>query len=189
MNNYLIYGLLQLLIGINSEKVRAQEVVVSTETEKTIPSLMTYFSDDLLIKDELYTIILRVDKQNNETYQMDIQMHLKKGSYFVSPNSKRNFSGRFTLEIPQNDKLQPNGAIIETPLSVEEFDSHPFVNGPVNWVRETTNYKQSFDLLSKKDFEVNGYIQFTIEPRCTLEKVPFVISYINGELSIRMNGC
>lgn len=189
MNTYLFYGLLQFLIGFTSEKVQPQEVVVSTAIEEPMPSLVTYFSDDVVFKDELYTAILRVDKQQNETYQMDIQMHLKKGAYFVSPNAKGNFSGRFTLMLTENDKLQRSGVIIETPLSVEEFDAHPFVNGPVNWVRVTTNYKQSFTLLSKKDFEVTGYLQFTIEPRCTLEKVPFILSYTNGKLSIRMNGC
>ena len=189
MNNYLFYGLLQFLIGFTAEKIQPQEVVATTAIEKSMPPLVTYFSDDVVFKDELYTAILRVDKQQNETYQMDIQMHLKKGAYFVSPNAKGNFSGRFTLVLTENDKLQRSGAIIETPLSVEEFDNHPFVNSPINTIRVTTNYKQSFALFSKKDFEVNGYLQFTIEPRCTLEKVPFVLSYTNGKLSVRMNGC
>ena len=125
MNNYLFYGLLQFLIGFTAEKIQPQEVVATTAIEKSMPPLVTYFSDDVVFKDELYTAILRVDKQQNETYQMDIQMHLKKGAYFVSPNAKGNFSGRFTLVLTENDKLQQSGAIIETPLSVEEFDNHP----------------------------------------------------------------
>ncbi|RBA28193.1 hypothetical protein DPN68_08550 [Flavobacterium tibetense] len=189
MYNYLILGLLQILFSFNSENVPPQEVGIATTTENTKNTEVTFFNDDLVFKDELYTAILRVDKQQNETYQMDIQMHLKKGAYFVSPNAKGNFSGRFTLVLTENDKLQRSGAIIETPLSVEEFDNHPFVNSPINTIRVTTNYKQSFAVLSKKDFEVTGYLQFTIEPRCTLEKVPFVLSYTNGKLSVRMNGC
>ena len=189
MYNYLILGLLQILFSFNLENVPDQEVIIAKPTENTKPAVITFFNDDLVFKDELYTAILRVDKQQNETYQMDIQMHLKKGAYFVSPNAKGNFSGRFTLVLTENDKLQRNGAIIETPLSVEEFDNNPFVNSPINTIRVTTNYKQSFALFSKKDFEVNGYLQFTIEPRCTLEKVPFVLSYTNGKLTLKKVGC
>jgi hypothetical protein len=186
MNNYLIYGLILLLISINSEKLQPQERVISATTEDGISSSITYFSDDLLFKDELYTIILRVDKKQNKTYQMDIQMNLKKGSYFVSPNEKENFSGKFTIIFSETEKLIASGTIIETPLSKGEPNNH---GGLVHWVRQNTNYKQTLKVMSNKNFELNGYLQFTIEPRCTLEKIPFILSYTNGKLSVKMDRC
>ena len=44
-------------------------------------------------------------------------------------------------------------------------------------------------MLSTENFEAYGYLQFTIEPRCTLEKVPFILSFVDGKLSIKFDGC
>lgn len=88
------------------------------------------------------------------------------------------------LLIPK--KIIANEAIIETPLSKGELNNHGSL---VNWVRQSTNYKQTLKVLSNDDFEVSGFIQFTIEPRCTLEKIPFILSNTNGKLSIRIDGC
>jgi hypothetical protein len=86
------------------------------------------------------------------------------------------------LTEPQH--LQTNGAIIETPLSkVDENE------GFVKLVRENTYYKQSLKVLTNENFEVSGHIQFTIEPRCTLEKIPFILSYVDGKLSLKIDGC
>jgi hypothetical protein len=139
MYNYLILGLLQILFSFNSENVPPQEVGIATATENTKNTEVTFFNDDLVFKDELYTAILRVDKQKMRITKCRYEMHLKKGAYFVSPNERGNFSGRFTLVLTENDKLQRNGAIIETPLSVEEFENNPFVNSPINTIRE--NYQ------------------------------------------------
>lgn len=73
---------------------------------------------------------------------------------------------------------------METPLSKVD-ENHGFVK----WVRQNTHYKQSLKVLSNENFEVYGYIQFTIEPRCTLEKIPFILSYVDGKLSVKMDGC
>lgn len=189
MKHYVIFGLLQFLLTVTAEKFPTQEVITAAVTKDSVSSLPTFFSDELLYNDELYTAIVRVDKQQNDDYQMSVQMHLKKGSYFVSPNTKRDLKGRFMIVLSDVDHLRRSGTILESPLSVEEYDPHPFVNGPVNWVRRTTNYKQSFTLLSTKDFQVNGYLQFTIEPRCSLEKIPFILSYTNGKLVVLADRC
>jgi hypothetical protein len=78
MYNYLILGLLQILFSFNSENVPPQEAGIGTATENTKNTEVTFFNDDLVFEDELYTILLRVDKQKNEDYQMSIEMHLKK---------------------------------------------------------------------------------------------------------------
>jgi hypothetical protein len=182
MNNYLFYGLVYFFMTINADKTKSQEVTASATTQAK-QSTTTYFSDDLVYNDDLYTLLLRVDKQKNGEHLMSIQMQLKKDSYFVSPNTKGNFSGRFTIVWDNADFLNRDQALIETPVSVEEFER------PVNLVRVNTTYKQSLRVLTNKNFDVSGYLQFTIEPRCTLEKVPFILTYVNGRLSVKTNGC
>ena len=182
MNNYLVYVLVYFFMTFNTEKIQSQEAIPTTTSAVRV-SAPTYFSDDLVYNDELYTVVLRVDKQKNGEHLMTIQMQLKKNSYFVSPNTKMDFSGRFKIVWDNADYLKTNNFLIETPLSVEEF------NRPVNLVRVDTTYKQLLKVLSSKDFEVSGHLQFTIEPRCTLEKVPFRLSYKKGKLSVKMDGC
>ena len=116
-------------------------------------------------------------------------MKLYDNAFFVSPNAKREFLGKFKFVIDDNDKFNQEGALLEAPLSKEEFDPHPFVNGHVNWVKENTTYKQQLQLTTEKDFEVMGFIQFTIEPRCTLEKIPIIIKYSNAKLKAEIFQC
>jgi len=146
----------------------------------------THFSDDVVREDALYTSIIRVDKQNDDEYVLSIQMILKKDSYFVSPNAKRDFSGKFTIVLTEPEKLITKGTVSELPLSKEENDKR---EGLVNFVRTNTNYQRTLKVLSKENFEVPAHIQFTIEPRCTMEKVFFILSYVDGKLSVRMDGC
>ena len=188
MNNYLIYGVLCFFMGFTAEHIQSHEVSATDKTQVT-PSEPTYFSDDLVFNDELYTVVLRVDQQKNSDYLMTVEMLLKKNAYFVSPNSRRDFSGRFTIVWKDVNYLKLDEVLTETPLSLEEFDPHPFVKGPVNWVRVNTTYKQSLKVFSEENFEVSGYLQFTIEPRCSLEKLPFRLSYKNGRLSAVVEGC
>jgi hypothetical protein len=102
----------------------------------------------------------------------------------VSPTEPGAFTGKFTIVLTESQHLQTNGAIMETPLSkVDENE------GFVKLVRENTHYKQSLKVLSNENFEVYGYIQFTIEPRCSLEKIPFILSYVDGKLSLKIDGC
>lgn len=189
MNNSFFFGLLLLSFNYNCAEVNSQDIAQNTKAVDSVYVGPTHFSDDVVREDALYTSIIRVDKQSDDIYVLSIQMNLKKDAYFVSPNAKGHFSGKFTIVLPEVDQLQRSGVILETPLSKEEFDSHPFVNGPVNWVRIDTNYKQTLKVISKENFEVSGYLQFTIEPRCTMEKVPFILSYVDGKLSLKMDGC
>lgn len=189
MNNSLFFGVLLLSINYNCVEVNSQEFASNTIMQENVYVGQTHFSDDVVREDELYTSIIRVDKQSDDEYVLSVQMILKKESYFVSPNAKRDFSEKFTIVLTEADKLKLSNAIIETPLSKEEIDSHPFVNGPVNWVRVNTNYKQTLKVLSNENFEVSGYLQFTIEPRCTMEKVFFILSNVDGKLSLKMDGC
>ena len=55
---------------------------------------------------------------------------------------------------------------------------------------ESTTYKHDLKVSSDQDFEVGGMVRFTIEPRCTFEGIPFMISSKDGKLSVRfLDGC
>lgn len=186
MNNNLFYGLLILSFNYNCAKVNSQDFADNTKVQDSVYVGPTHFSDDLVREDALYTAIIRVDKQKNNEYMLSVQMNLKKNAYFISPNAKRDFLGKFTIILTEPEKISTYGAISEFPLSNEEFDKS---EGRVNFVRQNSNYNQTLKVLSNENFEVYGYIQFTIEPRCTMEKIPFILSYVDGKLSMKMDGC
>jgi hypothetical protein len=184
MNNNLFFGLLLLSFNYNCAEVNSQDMAQNTKAVDSVYVGPTHFSDDLVREDPLYTAIVRVDKQSYKEHLLSIQMNLKKDGYFVSPTEPGSFTGKFTIVLTEPQHLQTNGAIIETPLSkVDENE------GFVKLVRENTHYKQSLKVLTNENFEVSGHIQFTIEPRCTLEKIPFILSYVDGKLSLKLDGC
>jgi len=136
-----------------------------------------------------YELTFDIEKVKGDQYSMVTTMKLFGGSFYVSPNSTRDFKGRFTIEIADNDNLILGDDFIETPRSKEVFDPHQFVNGPVNWVQEDTRYHHQLTVTSQEDFEVGGKIIFTIEPKCTLEEIPFLIKYKSGVFTIEKWMC
>lgn len=184
MNNSLFYGLVLLSFNYNCAKVNSQGIASNAIVHDSVYVGPTHFSDDLVRDDALYTSTIRVDKQLNDEYVLSVQMNLKKDAYFVSPNEKGDFSGKFAIIIADSQKIISSGIIQESPLSkVDEKQ------GFVHLVRNNTHYKQTLKVLCDENFEVKGHVQFTIEPRCTMEKVPFILSYKDGKLSMRMDGC
>ncbi len=136
------------------------------------------------VKDKDYTLHFDIEKSKNQEHILVIAIELNNGAHFISPHAKRDFSGKFYMDLGSYTHLGFEGDIIESPRSSEEFDPHPFTGGLVNWVRINTTYKQALLLKSQDDFEVFGRLRFTIEPRCTLEEIPFGISYQNGVLKV-----
>ena len=186
MNNSLFYGLVLVSLNHNCTNVNSQEIATNAIVQDSVYVGPTHFSDDLVRDDALYISTIRVDKRQNDEYVLSVQMNLKNGAYFVSPYAKRDFSGKFTIVLANPEKIVTKGAITEAPSSKEELDKG---EGLVNWVRKNTHYTQTLKVLSNENFEVKGHIQFTIEPRCTLEKIPFILSYGNGKLRLNMDGC
>ena len=165
-------------------------IALANSTEVTAPlARMTTVSTELVATKEPYEIKMKMNTLENDTFAFEIDMILHNGAHFVSPNATGNFTGKFTLHLDDNDYLTPVSELIETPRSVEEFDPHPFVNGNVNWVREDTNYTLKLKSATKEYFSVKGFIQFTIEPRCTLEKIPIIIKNVKGELRVELFLC
>jgi len=132
---------------------------------------------------EPYNITFNVDKLKNNTYNLIIEMELGKDSHYVSPNSKGEYLGMFSMILEENTKLHMHRKFSEIPLSKESTD--PWTGNPVNFVRENTKYTQQFTISDTNDFEVSGLIQFTIEPRCTLEKIHFTIKNTSENLEIK----
>lgn len=184
MNNSFFYGLLILTFNCNCTDVNSQEIAPIPVMQDSIYVGPTHFSDEVVRDDALYSSIIRVDKQQNNEYVLSVQMNLKKDAYFVSPTENRHFSGKFAIVFTEPQKVFSHGTILESPLSKVDKKE-----GFVHLVRNNTNYKQTLKVLSNQKFEVMGHIQFTIEPRCTLEKIPFILSFENGKLRVRMDGC
>lgn len=184
MINNLFFGFLLLSFNYNCAEVKSHDLAQNTKSVNSVYDGQTRFNDDIVREDSLYTAIIRIDKQRNQEHLLSIQMNLKNNGYFVSPTENGAFTGKFTIVLTEPQHLQFIGTIIETPLSkVDEKE------GFVKWVRENTHYKQSLRVLSNENFEVYGYIQFTIEPRCSLEKIPFILSYVDGKLSMKLDEC
>lgn len=189
MKNLILSFCLLFLLSCKMDFPKTEATIEnnSSQITKSEPSEQVAYGPNLPANP--YELKLDAYKISNGIYDLEIKMLLYNNAYFVSPNAKRNFSGKFTFVLDDNDSFSLKDNLIETPLSKEEYDSHPFVDGNVNWVRVNTNYKQKLEINTTEDFEVSGYIQFTIEPRCTLEKIPVFIKYEKGNLKFEINHC
>ncbi len=141
------------------------------------------------IKDKDYTLRFDIEKTKDQQPILVIAFELHNGAHYISPNAQRDFTGKFYMDLGSYTHLDFEGDIIETPRSIEEFDPHPFAGGLVNWVRVNTTYKQPLLVKSQDDYKVFGRLRFTIEPRCTLEEIPFAIFYQNGVMELISPKC
>ena len=181
MNTFKTLFLILISIGCNVYSQQSNQIAKSLKMDT---SIMVNLPKPL---NNLCTIKIEIETTDNNTNYLVVSLELKNGSHFISPNSKRAFKGKFYMDLGSYANIDFEGEIIENPLSKEEVDLHPFVNGTVNWVRVNTTYKQALRLKATDNFEVFGRIQFTIEPRCTLEEIPFAISVQDGVMKIIEN--
>ncbi len=194
MTRFILTFVLVAILGCNNKDTQSRDLAMAThktETQATCKKGPLEYSlfDQPDLNRELYAVAFRAEQQDALIHNLIIDMRLKNDGHFVSPNATRDFKGKFTMIIDDSDAIAVEGKLIENPLTREELDLHPFVNGPVNWVRENTTYTQQITLLTENSFEVKGYIQFVIEPACTMEKVPFIIKYSNNTLKFEFFGC
>lgn len=183
MNKLLIVCIALLFFNCKSDKKQLTAVLENNKFVEPID-----VKDFTTVKDSEYTLHFEIEQTDNKPLLV-ISIKLHNGSRFVSPYAKQDFKGKFYMDLGSYTNLDFEGGIIETPRSVEEFDSHPYVNSMVNWVRVNTTYKQQLNIKSKEDFVVFGRVRFTIEPRCTLEEIPFGISYKNGKMTLIESKC
>ena len=194
MKNYLVcIGLLFVFSCNTSDK---SKLLALNTVETNANTKMAYNSFEEVVKEKPkvcmttpYTLEYKIDKKDDTIFELVLNMDLNGNAHFVSPNSKIAYKGRFTLDINTDENIELVGNLIENPLSKEEIDNHPFVRGPINWVRVDTNYKQKLKVNTEEDFFVIGFIQFTIEPRCTLERIPIKLEYKNGKMIVEKFEC
>ena len=189
MKRLIFLAVIFLILSCKETKKDTLVLNTACNTNSPITSRILAFSNIPFTNEAPYKVDFNIHTNIDGENYMEIKMKLAGGAHYVSPNSTVAYKGRFTLNIDKNAHLKPVGGLLERPESVEEFDPHPFVNGKINWVRIDTEYKQKLMVTNPEDFLVFGSIKFTIEPRCTLEKVPFVISQKDGKLKIEINNC
>ena len=142
---------------------------------------------DLGFKGNPYSVKLNVNKMASDTsFELKVKVELDPGAYFVSPKSKDSYLGFFNIDIENNEHITIDPLITENPASVETLDEYK--HEPVNFVTENTTYTVQFTTNSHKDFEVTGVVRFVIEPRCTMEEIPFLIMYRSGKFKIKKIG-
>ena len=128
-----------------------------------------------------YQLEVTVNSLGDHAYELVIKTQLAEGAYFVSPFSKGDYKGQFSISLNPNDRIKWAEDLTESPRSIETIN--PWSGGPVNYVTENTVYTQSFNVTNEADFTIGGEIQFVIEPNCTMEKIPFILSQRNGKVT------
>ena len=184
MKNLFYFLILLIITACNSEKKQAN-LEYNNISYNVAPEIKS--APTVLLKP--YTIDFNIEESDSKELNLVVSMGLFGGSHFVSPHSSDRFTGRFNISINDNEHLLFDKDFKETPRSIEIYDDHPFVDGLVNWVSESTNYKHQLHIKSQEDFVVFGMVSFTIEPRCTFEEVPFIIKYTDGKLRVDLNKC
>lgn len=185
MNKPITLLLLLLVLSFNCANDNHQ-----TNTINEIDKIEVYKANDgFTINDTLYKLHFQIEETKENKNNLVVSIELYNNSYYISPTEKKEFKGKFTIDLGSYDKLTFNENIIETPRSVGKLSPNTYVEGSVNWVKENTTYKQPLKVLSQDDFEVFGRVIFTIEPRCTLEEIPFSISYHSGKMTIKYPKC
>jgi hypothetical protein len=189
MNRIFLSILFLLSISCSkSQETVKQEAIASVEVNLPLNPYESISFKEPYSPHSPYHLDLKIEKTETTTKHLTLFITLKGDAHFVSPYAKRDFKGKFSMTLEENKFIETENHLIEIPPSVEEIDTHHYVNGTVNWVRENTTYKLPFKVLTETDFEVLGLIRFTIEPRCTLEEIPIVVRQESGQLTVSISG-
>lgn len=189
MKNLILGFCLILMMSCQTDQIKTEKIMESSDAQNLLSEENIITDKSTALTSEPYQIKLDLHQLDNLKYNLEIQMFLNNEAYFVSPNAKGDFSGKFTFFIEENDSFILQGDLIESPLADKAHVKLPFIDDLENSVRENTSYKQLLQITNPDDFQINGYIQFTIEPRCTLEKIPIIIKSVNGKLKFEIFQC
>lgn len=194
--NYLLSGfILFALIGCN---LAPQQLSLSTNSCAPETSATQYISHEDLFtsnwdqfrqkkEQEPYNLKLQIEQTKPDAFTLIISMDLSKDSYYISPNSGGNFTGKFGTCMGKSTHLKSSGKMEEFPKSIESFS--PFGNSKANFIYHNTRYEQKYTYNPEEDFKVEGHIHFTIEPRCTFEEISYTITNESGKLTVTKNKC
>lgn len=189
MKNLILGFCLILMMSCQTDQIKTEKIMESSDVQNLKSEEIENTDRSTFLNSELYKIKLDLNKLDNLKYNLEIQMFLNHETYFVSANAKGEFSGKFTFFVEENDSFNLQGDLIETPLPNQNLSKLPYIAGLENCVRVNTSYQQLLQITNPDDFLINGYIQFTIEPRCTLEKIPIIIKSVNGKVKFEIFQC
>ncbi len=160
------------------------------ETEKSVESieinkdLTTYqVAESVLKEHDPYDINFDLDVES-QLLRIKIDL-LDSGAYYLSPNTPGSFKGLLKVIFPQNDFIKIKETIKVSPEPSHE--ENEWGEGPVDIIRQNTTHTIGYDLKSTEDFTIKGTVQFVIEPKCTLEKIPVTLFRKDGKLSFVRN--
>lgn len=114
-----------------------------------------------------------------------IKIDLESGSYYLSPNTVGSFKGLLKIVLPENNFISIKGNLTDNPKAINEIN--PWGNERMNVIRQNTVHTQRYELKTKGDFNVQAMVEFVIEPKCTLEKIPVTIFRKDGQLGFVRN--
>ncbi len=147
------------------------------------------YSESLTIEKPDYSIKIEVINQKSEHPTLKMSMELKNDSYYASPLTNVDLKGKFFYDFGEYVNLEFHQEVIENPISPQSKNVKENILEPSWAVKTNTTYEQELTLKTDKNFEVLGRVQFTIEPRCTFETIPFGIKYENGEYKMFSPKC
>ena len=119
----------------------------------------------------------------SEGWEISSHLNFNKGSWVVSPNDTHNMLGRFQLSIEANPFIQLAETTTEwpAPSNIEE----PFGNPDISVAQLPTLYRQSFEVRSQADFQVQGHATFVLEPSCIFYRMDFELTQVQGVLELQ----
>lgn len=136
-----------------------------------------------------YALYTHIEKLSDKEFDLIIDVELKDGAYFVSPNSKGDYKGKFSINILESNFVKVHPEIMETPIPIETINDYSLK--PVSWIKENTTFRKRFTITQNFDLFVRGTVQFVIEPQCVMTAKEFIIKFENGNFSVReyLGGC
>lgn len=158
---------------------------VGQSTQTYVPKLLLRYP--FTPSSASYTLDLQIEKDSNGEFYIVSTIDFLNGTYLASPFSKPDFIGKFLVHLDPEAAATLTDEITETPNSVETM--HENGVGSVNWVKEKTTYRQKINYPTDYNYSCSGKITFTIEPACTFEQIPFILKYLDGQLTIEPDGC
>ncbi len=172
MKNYLIVCLF-LIAGTTFAQDKSLAISTQSEINKQNPC-----------SPDPYRLDLQLTTINQKHYQIQAAMDIDEGTWFASPHSADKYKGYFRVDLSENEFVQLTGTFEETPPSTVHYNKWDNQMGHI--VTVDTKYAYDIATNSPEDFKVLGVVRFVIEPKCTLEEVPFSISRENGKMNIQL---
>ncbi len=156
-----------ILIGCQSNNSSKNNQHTSQATKKELP----------------FGLHLAVEDLGEHTYNLNTLLRLDSGIYVISPYSKDDVYGPFTLSVNDSSHLSFIDSLIELPSSVPEFDS--ILEAPVRFIKQGTRFQQKMQITKPTiDFETTGSIWMVPEPSCLPYEMEFTLIYKNGQLNL-----